>query len=61
MRLSQMAQIDVLRYEHEERIREADRMRRVNEARKLVSHDAAAPHERRFSFPRFVARQSRTA
>ena len=48
MEFYQRAQYEIVRMEHAERIREAERFRRANEARSKSSPSAAAPRERRF-------------
>jgi hypothetical protein len=51
----QRAQIDLVRIEHDERMREAERFRRARMARQESSPKAAARNERRFFIFRFFA------
>lgn len=48
MDFMQRAQMDVVRLEHQERMREAERFRRANEARQGRQPITAARRERRF-------------
>jgi hypothetical protein len=55
----QRAQYDIVRIEHDERMREAERFRRAKLARQESSPKAAARHERRFFvFRLFASRPS---
>jgi hypothetical protein len=51
----QRAQIDIVRIEHDERMREAERFRRARMARQESSPKTAARNERRFFIFRFFA------
>ncbi|MGD9894044.1 MAG: hypothetical protein AB7R89_15155 [Dehalococcoidia bacterium] len=53
MEFMQRAQIEIVRIEHDERMREAERFRRARMARQEPSPKAAARHERRFFVFRF--------
>ena len=53
MEFMQRAQFEIVRMEHEERMREAERFRRARMARQEFSPKAAARNERRFFIFRF--------
>ena len=58
----QRMDFDVWRIDHEQRMRDAARHRRVKEARSSVKHDAAAQNERRFfAFRPFAPSRPREA